>query len=218
MFRLLSRPAFATRQLTRSYAKQKKKAAPVASSDSPATDFDTKVYADKMQGAVDHLRAQFGSLRLGKANAALLDHVRVQIDKSQTVKLDQLAHVVVKDLQTLHVIMHDEKMLPFVDKAVKAAGLNLNPLKVEENVLKVPIPRMSQEYRANLVKQLSQMAEHAKGSVRNIRQDGRKSLKKVSSASTEDVRRCEKEIQTHAEKWCKQVDELVKVKAKEIEG
>ena len=212
--------------IRRSFAKQKKKATSSghnageesSSSSSVATDFDTQVYADKMRVSVDHLRAQFGALRLGKANSALLDHVRVQITKSQSVKLDTLAHVVVKDPQTLHVIAHDEKMISLVDKAVKAAGLNLNPQIQEDNILRVPIPRMSQEYRANLVKQLSQMAESAKNAVRNVRQDARKSLKKVASASTDDVRRCEKDIQTHSEQWCKNVDELVKVKAKEIEG
>ncbi|ORX99260.1 putative ribosome recycling factor [Basidiobolus meristosporus CBS 931.73] len=155
-------------------------------------------------------------MRIGRANPAILDSVVVPVDEG-TFPLNQLAQVVVKDPQNLIVNVYDSETLSAVDKAIRIAGLNLNPV-IDNKIIRVPIPKLNKEFRENLIKMAGKTSEKAKMSVRNVRQDALKQVKKEKSngASEDDIKKLEKKVQAIVDKVSKEIEDIHKAKSNEI--
>ncbi|KAI8336934.1 ribosome recycling factor domain-containing protein [Chlamydoabsidia padenii] len=217
--------ALDNRMSIRFYAKKtnkKKNASAPVVEDNGASDhaiilFDEKVINSKFGQAINALKEQFNALRIGRANPALLDPVRVHIDDVNFLLRD-LAQVTIRDPQTLLVTVHDSEYQAIVDKSIRESGLNLNPV-LDSKVIRVPIPKPTKESRDKMAKVASQAAEQIKSRVRLIRQDGMKQLKTdAKTQSKDDVKKMEKLVQTMTDKYNKEIDDLLKLKLKEIQS
>ncbi|KAI9315835.1 ribosome recycling factor domain-containing protein [Dichotomocladium elegans] len=210
----------------RSYAKKAKKhgssAAVAGSSVSDnAADFvrtfDQAKLQERMDGTLAHLKEQFSTMRIGRANPAILDNVRVRIDNTNFALRD-LAQVTIRDPQTLLVSVHDAEFRTAVDKSIRESGLNLNPV-IDNELIRVPIPKATKETRDKMSKVVSQMSEQMKAKIRTIRQDGMKQLKHDSKhAPADEIKKMEKLVQTMTEKHNKAIEDLIKAKVKEIQS
>ncbi|KAI7859955.1 ribosome recycling factor domain-containing protein [Circinella umbellata] len=212
-------------QQQRGYAKKTKKkggaSAAAESNINTAEDiaraFDEKKLQDRMDGTITSLKESFKTLRVGRANPAILDSVRVRIDGSN-YSLRDLAQVTIRDPQTLLVSVHDSEFRSAVDKSIRESGLNLNPV-IDNEMIRVPVPKPTKESRDKMAKSVSQMSEQVKSKIRNIRQDGMKQLKQDSKiAPADEIKRLEKMVQTLTDKHNKNIDELIKTKVKEIQS
>ncbi|SAL96809.1 hypothetical protein [Absidia glauca] len=183
--------------------------------------FDEKAMNTRFSQAINALKEQFSALRIGRANPAILDTVRVHIE-DVSFSLRDLAQVTIRDPQTLLSVLTTfdfaEKYQAIVDKSIREAGLNLNPV-LDSKFIRVPIPKPTKESRDKMAKMASQVAEQSKSRVRLVRQDGMKQLKTdAKTQSKDDIKRTEKLVQTLTDKYNKEVDDLLKLKLKEIQS
>ncbi|KAF9196174.1 hypothetical protein BGZ49_002895 [Haplosporangium sp. Z 27] len=186
-----------------------------ASSGSEMT-FDPLDLEKKMGQCLERLKKDFTTMRAGTANPAILDPVMVKVD-NKMVPLRDLAQVSIKDAKTLMVNVSDVELITSVEKAIREAGLNLNPI-ADNKAVKVPVPKPTKEFRESLTKLASASAEKAKTIIRKLRQDGMKELKKdLKSGMSEDENfGLEKKAQTMHDKYIKDIDDALKAKSKEI--
>ena len=171
----------------------------------------------RMNGAVEVLRSEFSGLRTGRASAALLDPVQVDAYGSKT-PINQVGTVSVPDSRMLAVQVWDQNLVGAVEKAVRDSGLGLNPSN-DGNVIRIPIPQLSEERRAELAKIAHKYAEQARIAVRNVRRDGMDKLKrmeKVSEISQDEQRAWADDLQKLTDGNIKTIDESLEVKEKEI--
>ncbi|KAG0368201.1 ribosome recycling factor domain-containing protein [Gamsiella multidivaricata] len=178
--------------------------------------FDPLDLEKKMGQCLERLKKDFMTMRAGTANPAILDPVVVKIDKKM-VPLRDLAQVSIKDAKTLMVNVSDAELTTAIEKAIREAGLNLNPI-AENKAVKVPVPKPTKEFRESLTKQASTSAEKAKTIIRKLRQDGMKDLKTDLKAgmSSDENYTLEKKAQTLHDKYIKDIEEALKAKSKEI--
>jgi ribosome recycling factor len=162
----------------------------------------------RMDGAVEVLRKEFGGLRTGRASASLLEPVHVSA-YGGTVPLNQLANVSVPEPRMITVQVWDRAMVKAVDKAIREAGLGLNP-QTEGQVIRVPIPDLNEERRRELTRVTAKYAEQARVSVRNIRRE------KDSEISQDQQRKLQQEVQHLTDDFVKRIDEALVQKDKEI--
>lgn len=173
----------------------------------------------RMEGALATLHKEFGGLRTGRANASLLENVHVDAYGAMT-PLNQVGNVSVPEPRMLSVKVYDRSLVKAVEKAISAAGLGLNP-SADGDLVRVPIPDLSQERRTELAKVARKFAEEAKIAVRNIRRDGNDALKKMEKdgdISKDDHKKREEQIQKLTDELIKKIDEATAVKEKEITG
>ena len=178
---------------------------------------DPKALQRRMDGALDVLKKEFGGLRTGRASTALLDPVHVDAYGS-SVPLNQVAGISVPEPRLIVVQVWDRCVVKAVDKAIREAGLGLNP-QTEGQTMRIPIPELTQERRNELSKIAHKYAEQAKVSVRNVRRDGMDALKKAEKKGdiTEDEhRRMAHDIQVKTDDHVKKIDEMLAQKEKEI--
>eukprot|EP00842_Homolaphlyctis_polyrhiza_P006342 jgi/Hompol1/6709/HPOL_001640-RA len=168
-----------------------------------------------MQKAVEKFRKDLGSIQVGRANAAQLDSVKVS-HNGKTLPLSQVAQVNVKDANTLIIVISDDSLLNPVKKAITDANLGLTPQVAPPSGIKVVIPKLSQEYKQTIIKNISQIAEAAKTRVRSSRADARTALKRISSLTTDQNKKLEKDIQTVTDKYSAEIDTIATAKQKEI--
>src|SRR6202047_3949667 len=171
----------------------------------------------RMDGAVEVLRKEFGGLRTGRAAASLLEPVTLSA-YGGTVPLNQLANVSVPEPRMITVQVWDRAMVKAVDKAIREAGLGLNP-QTEGQTIRVPIPDLNEERRRELTRVAAKYAEAARVSVRNVRRDGIEALRKQEKdgeLSQDDHRKLEREVQNLTDDHIKRVDETLAQKDKEI--
>lgn len=171
----------------------------------------------RMDGALDVLRKEFGGLRTGRASANLLEPVHVEAYGNR-MPLGQVGTVSVPEPRLLIVQVWDKGNVKAVEKAIREAGLGLNP-QTEGQTVRVPVPDLSEERRKELTRVAAKYAEQARVSVRNVRRDGLDLLKKQEKDSTitqDQHRKLEKDIQTLTDATIKRVDELLAQKDKEI--
>jgi ribosome recycling factor len=150
----------------------------------------------KMLKAIDSLKHVLSRIRTGRAHAGLLEHVHVDYYGSQ-VPLSQVANITVLDARTLGVSVWEKKMATVVDKAIREADLGLNPIATGE-LIRVPMPPLSEERRKELVKLVKGEAEHAKVAVRNLRRDANEQYKKLlkdKAMSEDEERRAQDDVQ-----------------------
>jgi ribosome recycling factor len=171
----------------------------------------------RMDGALDVLRKEFGGLRTGRASTSLLEPVQVNAYGGM-VPLNQVASVNVPEPRMISVQVWDRSVVKAVDKAIREAGLGLNP-QTEGQVIRVPIPELNEERRRELTRVAAKYAEQARVSVRNVRRDGIEALRKLEKdgeISQDEHRKLEREVQHLTDDHIKHIDETLAQKDKEI--
>ena len=171
----------------------------------------------RMEGAIDALKKELGGLRTGRASPSLLESVSVSAYDT-TMPLNQLSTVSAPEPRLLVVQVWDRSMAKAVDAAIREAGLGLNP-QSEGQVIRVPIPPLSEERRKELTKIAHKYAEQARVSVRNVRRDGLEALKKREKdrdITQDQHRKLDKDVQTLTDDTIKKVDDTLAHKEKEI--
>lgn len=173
----------------------------------------------RMHGALDALKNDLGGLRTGRASVNLLDPVQVEV-YGANMPLNQVATVSAPEARMISVQVWDKSNVGPVDKAIRSAGLGLNPI-VDGQTLRLPIPDLTEERRKELAKIAGQYAEKAKIAVRNVRRDGMEALKaaeKKGDISQDDLKRHETEVQKATDKAVAEIDVATAAKEKEILG
>ena len=173
----------------------------------------------RMKGAVEALRSDLNGLRTGRANTGLLDPITVEVYGSQ-MPLNQVATVSAPEPRMLTVQVWDKSNVTPVEKAIRSAGLGLNPIN-DGNTLRLPIPDLTEERRKELAKLASQYAEKARIAIRNVRRDGMDNLKtdeKKHEISEDERKRAETEVQKLTDELIKAADEVATHKEREILG
>jgi len=172
----------------------------------------------RMEGALKSLHTEFGGLRTGRANASLLDNIQVEAYGSM-VALNTVANVSVPESHLLSVQVWDKGNVKSVEKAINIAGLGLNAA-ADGQLVRVPIPPLSQERRKELSKVAGKYAEESKVAVRNVRRDGMDALKKAEKdgMSKDEHARQSEALQKVTDEFIKKIDEALVVKEKEIMG
>ena len=173
----------------------------------------------RMHGAVESLRGDLAGLRTGRANTGLLDPVTVEVYGAH-MPLNQVATVSAPEPRLLSVQVWDKSNIGPVEKAIRSAGLGLNPIN-DGNTLRLPIPELTEERRKELAKLASQYTEKARIAIRNVRRDGMENLKADESKkeiSEDDRKRAETEVQKLTDDIIKAADEEFAKKEKDILG
>ncbi|KAI8636006.1 ribosome recycling factor domain-containing protein [Parasitella parasitica] len=179
--------------------------------------FNEEETQEKFDKLISQLKEHLSVIRMGRANPSLLDNVRVRIEHSH-FPLKDLAQVTIRDPQTLLVTVHDADYMSAVDKSIRDAGLNLNPV-IDNKVIRVPIPKPTKESRDKMAKLVSTTGEQSKHKVRSLRQDGMRQLKQdYKHHSADEIKKLEKVVQNLTDKHNKTIDELLKAKIKEIQS
>ena len=171
----------------------------------------------KMQKSLESLKAALQKIRTGRAHTGLLDHVQVDYYGSM-VPISQVANVTLIDSRTIGVSPWERKMVQAIDKAIRESDLGLNPAVMGE-LIRVPMPPLSEERRRELTKVVKSEGEHAKVAVRNLRRDANEQLKKMlkdKAISEDDERRSQDEVQRLTDRYVVEVDRLLADKEKEI--
>lgn len=173
----------------------------------------------RMAGAVESLKHDLGGLRTGRANTTLLDPVTVEVYGAQ-MPLNQVATVSAPEPRMLSVQVWDKSNVGPVDKAIRSAGLGLNPI-VDGQTLRLPIPDLTEERRKELAKLASKYAENARIAARNVRRDGMDNLKtdeKKGEFGEDERKRHEAEVQKLTDSTIAEIDAAAAAKEKEILG
>ena len=174
-------------------------------------------YRDRMDKAVAALKEEFGSLRTGRASASLLDQVHVEAYGANT-PLNQVAAISVPEPRSISVNVWDRGLVVSVEKAIRNAGLGLNPV-VEGQMLRIPIPPLTEDRRKDLAKIAGKYAEQQKVAVRNVRREANDDLKKAEKdhvINQDEQKKMEAEVQKMTDEAIKRVDEALKAKEQEI--
>jgi ribosome recycling factor len=170
-----------------------------------------------MEKAVEDFRKELGTLRTGRANAALLDHVRVDYHGTP-MPVNQLGTVTVPDATLIMIAPWDPSVVPLIDKAIRISDLGLNPTN-DGKVVRVPIPSLNEERRKDLVKHLHKVLENHRTAVRNIRRDIKEAIDKLEKdkkISQDDHKRALEELERLSHAETKKVEDLSAAKEKEI--
>ena len=178
---------------------------------------DFKVYARRMDKALEHLNEEFGAVRAGRANAKVLDRITVEYYGSET-PLNGVATISTPDARTLVVQPWDTKILKDIQKAIQSSDLGINPQN-DGRVIRLVFPQLTEERRKELVKQIRKYAEGGKVAIRNIRRDAMdkfKALEKKGEMTEDDRKDYEKELQDLTDKRCKEIDDLTAKKEAEL--
>ncbi|HEX8443625.1 MAG TPA: ribosome recycling factor [Allosphingosinicella sp.] len=173
----------------------------------------------RMHGAVEALKHDLGGLRTGRASISLLEPVNVEV-YGASMPLNQVATISVPEPRMLSVQVWDRSNVGVVEKAIRSAGLGLNPIS-EGQTLRLPIPDLTEERRKELAKLAGQYAEKAKIAVRNVRRDGMDLLKqdeKKHEISEDERKRLETEVQKLTDETIGEIDAAAAAKEKEILG
>jgi len=174
----------------------------------------TKHGKELMAKAVDSTRRELSTIRSGKASTSLLDLVRVEAYGS-SVPLNQVAMVAAPEPRLLTVQPFDKGLTQAIDKAIREGDLGLNP-STQGNLIRIPLPPLSEERRRDLVKIVHKLAEEGRVAVRHGRTDTLTKIKKLEHISEDDKTRAEKDVQKATDEHIRQIDDLIKSKEAEI--
>ena len=180
-------------------------------------DLDLDDIERRMDGAVNALRTEFAGLRTGRASASLLEPIHVEAYGTR-MPLNQVGTISVPEPRMISVQVWDRSMTKAVERAIRESDLGLNP-QTDGQLIRVPLPDLSEERRVELVKVASKYAESARVAVRNVRRDGMdhlKRLEKDGDLSQDDRRLYEEEIQELTDRHVKAIDEALAAKEKDI--
>ena len=176
-----------------------------------------KAYEERMKKSVASVAADFAAVRAGRANAAVLDRIMVDYYGTPT-PLHQIASVGSPDPRTLTIQPWDAGAVKLICKAIQESDLGINPQN-DGKIIRLAFPQLTEERRKELVKQIAKYAEGGKVAIRNIRRDAVedfKAKKKASEITEDDMKIAEKDIQKLTDDMCKEIDELLSKKEKEL--
>ncbi len=171
----------------------------------------------RMRKSIEALKSDLNKIRTGRAHTSLLDAVTVEYYGSE-VPLSQVANVAVADARTLTVTPWEKNMVPVIEKAIMTSELGLNPA-TSGNVIRVPLPPLTEERRRDLIKLVRAEGEGGKVAIRNIRRDAMgdiKTLLKEKEITEDDERRAHEQIQKLTDKYIAEIDALLKKKEQEL--
>jgi len=174
----------------------------------------TKHARELMHKAVENTKREFSTIRSGKASTSLLDLVRVEA-YGTAVPINQVAMVAAPEPRLLTVQPFDKSLAQAIEKAIREADLGLNPA-TQGNLIRVPLPALSEERRKELVKVIHKLAEEGRIAVRHARTEALSRIKKLEHVSKDDQTRAEKDIQKLTDDHVKQIDGLIHSKEAEI--
>ena len=179
--------------------------------------FDEKSHSLKMDKAIEAFSKELSSLRTGRANAAMLDLVRVDV-YGQQMPINQIGSITTPEPRMINIQVWDQNNVNLVDAAIKKSELGLNP-QIDGQLLRLPIPELNEERRTELKKLIKSMGEKCKISIRNIRREANEDLKKLLKSKEigeDEEKSFEKNVQNITDKHIALVDEKVLSKEKEI--
>ena len=179
--------------------------------------FKEDLYNQKMAKTFDVFLKELASLRTGRANASMLDLIKVDV-YGQKMPINQLATITTPEPRVINIQVWDANNVPLLDSAIKKSDLGLNP-QIDGQLVRLPIPDLSEERRVEMKKVIKTMGEKCKVSIRNIRREGNDELKnklKSKEISEDDEKKFEKIIQAYTDNFVEKVDEKVLIKEKEI--
>lgn len=176
-----------------------------------------KLCEEKMTKSLDKLSREYVAIRAGRANPAVLDKVKVDYYGVDT-PVNQMAAISISEARVLVIQPWDVSTLGLIEKAINVADLGINPTN-DGKVIRLSFPQLNEERRKEIVKDISKLGEDCKVSIRNIRRDfidTFKTMKKNNEITEDDLKSCEKDVQTMTDKYCKEVDVMSSNKEKEI--
>ena len=179
--------------------------------------FNDKMYNQKMDKTIEVFTKELTSLRTGRANASMLDLVKVDV-YGQAMPLNQVSSITTPDARTINIQVWDMNNVPLVDSAIKKSELGLNP-QIDGQLIRLPVPDLNEERRTEIKKLIKSMGEKCKVSIRNIRReanDDLKNLLKDKEISEDDEKKFEKIVQNFTDDHIKTIDQKVEAKEKEI--
>ena len=179
--------------------------------------FDEKSYSVKMDKAVEVFSKELSSLRTGRANAAMLDLVKVDV-YGQQMPINQVGSITTPEPRMINIQVWDTNNIALVDAAIKKSDLGLNP-QIDGQLIRLPVPELNEERRIELKKLIKSIGEKCKVSIRNIRREANEELKKLLKAKEigeDEEKSSEKNVQIITDNHIKVVDEKVSLKEKEI--
>jgi len=179
--------------------------------------FDEKSYNIKMDKAIEVFIKELSSLRTGRANAAMLDLVKVDV-YGQQLPINQVGSITTPEPRMINIQVWDVNNVSLVDAAIKKSDLGLNP-QIDGQLIRLPVPELNEERRTELKKLIKSIGEKCKVSIRNIRREANEELKKLLKAKEigeDEEKSSEKNVQTITDDHIKVVDEKVSLKEKEI--
>ena len=179
--------------------------------------FDEKSYGLKMDKAIEVFSKELSSLRTGRANAAMLDLVKVDV-YGQQMPINQIGSITTPEPRMINIQVWDSNNVNLIDTAVKKSELGLNP-QIDGQLIRIPVPDLSEERRNEIKKLIKTIGEKCKVSIRNIRREANDDLKKLlknKEISEDDEKKFEKKIQNFTDDHIKKIDEKITSKEKEI--
>ena len=179
--------------------------------------FDEKSYNLKMDKAIEVFSKELSSLRTGRANAAMLDLIKVDV-YGQQMPINQVGSITTPESRMINIQVWDASNVSLVDAAIKKSDLGLNP-QIDGQLVRLPVPELNEERRNELKKLIKVIGEKCKVSIRNIRREANEELKKLLKAKEigeDEEKSSEKDVQTITDDHIKVVDEKVSLKEKEI--
>ena len=179
--------------------------------------FNEKTYSQKMDKTIEVFSKELTSLRTGRANAAMLDLVKVDV-YGQAMPLNQVSSITTPDARTINIQVWDLNNVPLIDSAIKKSELGLNP-QIDGQLIRLPVPDLNEERRVEIKKLIKTIGEKCKVSIRNIRReanDDLKNLLKDKAISEDDEKKFEKIVQNFTDDHIKIIDQKVEAKEKEI--
>ena len=178
---------------------------------------ETKIYEEKMIKTIEHVKADFASVRAGRANAGVLDRIMVEYYGTPT-PLNQVAAISSPDPRTLTIQPWDGTLLRAIEKAIQTSDLGINPQN-DGRIIRLAFPQLTEERRKELTKQVHKYGEDGKVAIRNIRREAMDAFKKAekkSEITEDDLKKLEKDLQDLTDKQCKVLDDLTSKKEKEL--
>ena len=179
--------------------------------------FDEKSYSLKMDKAIEVFSKELTSLRTGRANAAMLDLVKVDV-YGQLMPINQVGSITTPEPRMINIQVWDANNVSLVDAAIQKSDLGLNP-QIDGQLIRLPVPELNEERRIELKKLIKSIGEKCKVSIRNIRREANEELKKLlktKEIGEDEEKSSEKNVQTITDEHIKTVDEKVSLKEKEI--
>jgi ribosome recycling factor len=179
--------------------------------------FEESKYKNKMSKTYEVFQSELSSLRTGRANAAMLDIVKVDV-YGQKMPINQLGSITTPEPRSINIQVWDTNNVALIDSAIKKSELGLNP-QIDGQLIRLPVPDLSEERRSEIKKIIKSMGEKCKVSIRNIRREANDELKKLlkdKEISEDEVKKKEKIIQDYTDSQIKVIDDRVAVKENEI--
>ena len=179
--------------------------------------FDEKSYSLKMDKAIEVFSKELSSLRTGRANASMLDLIKVDV-YGQQMPINQVGSITTPEPRMINIQVWDSNNVSLIDAAIQKSDLGLNP-QIDGQLIRLPVPELNEERRSELKKLIKSIGEKCKVSIRNIRREANEDLKRLLKSKEigeDDEKSKEKTIQTITDEHIKVVDEKVSLKEKEI--